>query len=72
MACIGGMIANASADERQAGRLTIGSEVRSEITIADHVNYTNGSRSKLYRVSAKPGDPGLGCAQGPPDPAGGR
>jgi len=56
MVCIGGMIANASANERQAGRLTIGSEVRGEITSADHVNYNDGSRSKLYRFSAKPGD----------------
>jgi len=56
MACIGGMIASTSANERQAERLTIGNEVRGEITSANYVNYNDGSRSKLYRFSAQPGD----------------
>jgi len=56
MLCIGGVIASANANERQAERLTIGSEVRGEITSTNYVNYNDGSRSKLYRFSAQPGD----------------
>jgi len=36
--------------------LTLGNEVRGEITSADQLNYNDGSHSKLYRFKAKPGE----------------
>jgi len=56
LACVGGLLGTASANERTAERLNIGQEIRGEITSSGRINYSDGSRSKLYRVSAKPGE----------------
>jgi len=56
LACTGGWIGAASANERSAERLNLGQELRGEITSADRLNYNDGSRSKLYRFTAKPGE----------------
>jgi len=53
---LGNSIGIASANERNTERLTIGSEARAEITSADRLNYNDGSRSKLYRFTATPGE----------------
>jgi len=56
LACMGGWIGGTSANERSAERLNIGQALRGEITSADRLNYNDGSRSKLYRFTAKPGE----------------
>jgi len=47
--------AAAHADERPQA-LTIGTTVRGEITSAERLNYSDGTRSKLYRFNGKAGD----------------
>jgi len=61
-ACCAGLLlatglfaAAAHADER-AQALTIGTTVRGEITSADRLNYSDGTRSKLYRFNGKAGE----------------
>jgi len=47
--------AAARADERPQA-LTIGTTVRGEITSAERLNYSDGTRSKLYRFNGKAGE----------------
>jgi len=47
--------AAAHADERPQA-LTIGTPVRGEITSAERLNYSDGTRSKLYRFNGKAGE----------------
>jgi len=57
LACAGGLLGTtAYANERAAERLNIGQDIRGEITSTDRLNYSDGSRSRLYRVTAKPGE----------------
>jgi len=51
-----GIFIVSSADDRRAKALTIGTTVHGEITSADRLNYSDGTRSKLYRFDGKAGE----------------
>jgi len=51
-----GLFAAAAHADDRAQALTIGATVRGEITSADRLNYSDGTRSKLYRFNGKAGE----------------